>query len=85
MSEKSLPATQENVNNAICVIDRQRGGGGTELLPALNRCLPSRSLRLLRSIIVVTDGYVRVEEEVFDLIRANLNDATCSPSGSAAR
>lgn len=76
MSEKSLPATQENVNNAISVIDRQRGGGGTELLPALNRVLALPKLEnYSRSIIVVTDGYVRVEEEVFDLIRANLNDA----------
>ncbi len=76
MSEKSLPATQENVNNAISVIDRQRGGGGTELLPALNRVLALPKLEnYSRSIIVVTDGYVRVEEEVFDLIRTNLNDA----------
>ncbi|OPY01040.1 MAG: Vault protein inter-alpha-trypsin [Syntrophorhabdus sp. PtaB.Bin184] len=76
MSEKSLPATKENVDNAINVIDRQRGGGGTELLPALNRVLTLPKLEnYSRSIIVVTDGYVRVEEEVFDLIRTHLNDA----------
>lgn len=76
MSERSLPATKENVDNAINVIDRQRGGGGTELLPALNRVLKLPKLEnCSRSIIVVTDGYVMVEEEVFDLIRTHLNDA----------
>jgi len=31
MSEQSLPATSENIRQAIHLIDRQRGGGGTEL------------------------------------------------------
>ncbi len=76
MSEKSVAATKENIDNAINVIDRQHGGGGTELLPALNRVLKLPRLEnYSRSIIVVTDGYVMVEEEVFDLIRTNLNDA----------
>ncbi len=76
MSEKSVPATKENIDNAINVIDKQHGGGGTELLPALNRSLRLPKLEnYSRSIIVVTDGYVMVEEEVFDLIRNNLNDA----------
>jgi len=76
MSERSLPATKENLDNAINVIDKQHGGGGTELLPALNRVLKlPRIENYSRSIIVVTDGYVMVEEDVFDLIRSNLNDA----------
>ena len=76
MSEKSLPATKENIDNAINVIDRQKGGGGTELLPALNRALKiPRSENYSRTVVVVTDGYVMVEEEVFDLIRTHLNDA----------
>ena len=76
MAEKSVAATKENIDKAINVIDRQRGGGGTELLPALNRVLKlPRIENYSRSIIVVTDGYVMVEEEVFDLIRTHLNDA----------
>ena len=39
MAEESLPATPENVARAIQLIDRQQGGGGTELLPALKRAL----------------------------------------------
>lgn len=76
MAEKSLSATKENIDAAINVIEKQHGGGGTELLPALNRVLKLPRLEnYSRSIIVVTDGYVMVEEEVFDLIRSNLNDA----------
>ena len=76
MSEQSLPATSENIHRAINVIDRQRGGGGTELLPALKRALSlTRSEGYSRSVVIATDGYVMVEEEVFDLIRKNLGDA----------
>jgi Ca-activated chloride channel family protein len=76
MSEQSLPATSENIHRAINLIDRQRGGGGTELLPALKRTLSlTRSEGFSRTVVIATDGYVMVEEEVFDLIRKNLGDA----------
>ncbi len=76
MSEQSLPATSENIHQAINLIERQRGGGGTELLPALKRALSlPRSEGYSRSVVIATDGYVMVEEEVFDLIRKNLGDA----------
>jgi len=76
MSEQSLPATSENIHRAINLIDRQRGGGGTELLPALKRALSlTRSEGFSRTVVIATDGYVMVEEEVFDLIRKNLGEA----------
>jgi len=76
MSEHSLPATSENIAHAINLIDRQRGGGGTELLPALKRALSlTRFEGYSRSVVIATDGYVTVEEEAFDLIRKNLGDA----------
>jgi Ca-activated chloride channel family protein len=76
MSEQSLPATSENIQHAINLIEKQRGGGGTELLPALKRALSlTRSEGYSRSVVIATDGYVTVEEEVFDLIRKNLGDA----------
>jgi Ca-activated chloride channel family protein len=76
MSEQSLPATSENIHRAINLIDRQRGGGGTELLPALKRALSlTRSEGFSRTVVIATDGYVMVEDEVFDLIRKNLGDA----------
>lgn len=76
MAEHSLPATSENVTRALDVIDRQQGGGGTELLPALRRALAlPRPEGVSRSIVVVTDGYVSVEREAFELIRHHLNTA----------
>jgi Ca-activated chloride channel family protein len=76
MSKESLPATGENVTRALDVIDRQQGGGGTELLPALKRALaiPCRD-GFSRTVVIATDGYVDVEGETFDLIRKSLGDA----------
>ena len=74
--EESLPATAENLEKAIAFIDRQQGAGGTEILPAMSRALGlPRPEGMARTIVTVTDGYVRVEPEVFDLIRTSLGDA----------
>ncbi|MDD4356012.1 MAG: VIT domain-containing protein [Smithellaceae bacterium] len=76
MAEESLPATRENIQKAVDTIERQQGGGGTELLPALHRALSLKKKNdFSRTVVIVTDGYVRVEEEAFDLIRKNLNNA----------
>ena len=77
MAEASLPATADNIQRALSVIDRQRGGGGTELLPAMNRALKlPKPDSYARTLVIVTDGYVHVEEETFDLIRSHLGDAS---------
>jgi Ca-activated chloride channel family protein len=76
MSEESLLASPENIQQAIHLIERQRGGGGTELLPAMKRALSlKKPENYARTIVIATDGYVTVEEEVFDLIRNNLGSA----------
>ncbi|MBF0508016.1 MAG: VWA domain-containing protein [Deltaproteobacteria bacterium] len=76
MSDCSQPAIPENIHRAGGMIELQTGGGGTELLPALKRALAlPRTDGYARTIVIVTDGYVTVEEEVFDLIRNNLGQA----------
>jgi Ca-activated chloride channel family protein len=76
LAEQSLPAGQENIDQAIRLIDRQQGGGGTELLPALKRALSlEKPEGYSRTLVIVTDGYVTVEEEVFDLIRKKIGQA----------
>ena len=76
MSKQSLPATPQNITHAINMIERQRGGGGTRLLPALKRALSlPKTEGFSRNVIIATDGYVSVEEEAFDLIRNNLGNA----------
>ncbi|MFM7202449.1 MAG: VIT and vWA domain-containing protein [Myxococcota bacterium] len=75
-SERSLPANPENIDQAIRLIESQRGGGGTELLPALQRALNMpRTQGYARSVVVATDGYVDVEREAYKVIRENLGDA----------
>ena len=76
ISEQSLPATPQNIRHAVNFIDRQRGGGGTELLRALNKALAlPKEEGYSRTLVIATDGYVSVEVEAFDLIRENLGRA----------
>jgi Ca-activated chloride channel family protein len=74
MAPNSIPATRKNLQEAIAIIDMQNGGGGTELAPALNRAftLPADD-RYSRNIIIVTDGFIGAESDVFSLIRKNLD------------
>ncbi len=74
MAPKSLPATAENIKIAVNMIDWQNGGGGTELAPALTDAINMpRNRDTARSIVVVTDGYISGEKEIFDIIQKNLN------------
>lgn len=82
LANTSLPATPTNVTTALDLINRQQGGGGTELLPALKRALTiPRAEGFSRTVVIATDGYVHVEAEAFDLIRAHLGDANFFPFG----
>jgi len=73
---RSVPATRDNVDAAVRFINGQRGSGSTELLAALRGALamPSDHDRA-RSFVVITDGYVTVEKEAMELVRANLGQA----------
>jgi Ca-activated chloride channel homolog len=76
LSPQSVPATRPNIDQALRTIERMGGSGSTEIVPALKRiaALPKTS-DVSRSVIVVTDGYVSVEAEVFALVRQNLNQS----------
>ena len=72
----SVAATAAHRAGAARFLAEIPAGGGTELLPALERALalprdPGRS----RTIVVITDGYVTVEAEAFSLIRRSLGEA----------
>ncbi len=75
LSEKSIPATLTNQIKALKIIDNQHGGGGTELMPALHAAMamPRVDDNISRSMIIVTDGYISAEKDVFEYIRQNLN------------
>jgi Ca-activated chloride channel family protein len=75
LSEKSLPANQQNMSNAIRLIEQQRGGGGTELLAAIKQAMSiPLEASVSRSIVLVTDGYISGEKGVFDYIRDHLGE-----------
>ena len=75
LSPQSLPAGGANLKNALDVISRECGGGGTELMPALRNAmaLPKADENISRSIIIITDGFVDVEKDAFDYINRNLH------------
>lgn len=72
----SVSANADNIKRAIHLIDHETGGGGTELLPALRKAMaiPFQE-EFARSLVILTDGYVSVEREAFELIRSSLNKA----------
>jgi Ca-activated chloride channel homolog len=76
LSDTPVPATRANVERAIATIDNLRAGGSTEIVPALERiaALP-KNAEVARTVIVVTDGYVTVEDRVFQLVRKNLGNS----------
>lgn len=76
LSPKSVPATQANIEQAIRTIQEMGGGGSTELIPALKRVYAEpKAADVSRTVVVVTDGYVSVEREAFELVRRNLSQA----------
>ena len=76
LSESSLPADQQNISKAISLIEQQRGGGGTELLAAIQKAMSlSRQADVSRSIVLVTDGFISGEKGVFDYIRDHLDQS----------
>lgn len=71
---ESVEATTTNIDEAFSRIDSRSGGGGTELLKALERVFAvPKAPGLSRTIAVLTDGYVGVEKQTITTIRNNLD------------
>jgi Ca-activated chloride channel family protein len=76
LSPKSVPATRANIEQALATIQNYSGSGSTELIPALKRVYAEpKEDKVSRTVVVVTDGYVTVEREAFELVRNNLSKA----------
>ncbi len=77
-AERSVEATAPNIAQAIAFVDAQQGGGGTELLPALERAmaLPRPTAAVARSFVIVTDGYIAEEAAMFEHVRRHLDQAS---------
>lgn len=75
ISPKPLEATPENIKTALNRIVLRNAIGGTDLLPALRTAFAhSKRTDLSKTFVVVTDGFVSLEKEAFDMIQRNLND-----------
>ncbi|WP_300022939.1 VIT and VWA domain-containing protein [uncultured Maribacter sp.] len=70
--------SEQNIEAAIRFLSEGQGGGGTQLSSALQTAykLPRKDMSVARSMVVITDGYVSVEKEAFELIRNNLDQAS---------
>ncbi len=73
----SVLATPANVTRGIDLVERQSGGGGTELMGGLEASyrIPRQGQGVSRTVVVVTDGYVGVEAQAFRFIRERLDQA----------
>ncbi|SDD26966.1 Ca-activated chloride channel family protein [Variovorax sp. CF079] len=76
LSPQSVPATRANIEQALSTIKNYNGSGSTELIPALKRVYAEpKAENVSRTVVIVTDGYVTVEREAFELVRKNLGRA----------
>lgn len=77
LSPNSLEAVKPNIDRALQLIEDQKGGGGTELLSALLTAyhIPKEE-DAARTVVMITDGYISNEKEIFAHIRETLGDAS---------
>ena len=77
LSPRSLPASERHIKSATDLIDKLEGGGGTSLLPALEKAvsIPQKD-GYARSVVIITDGYVSNDSEIISYISDNMNSAS---------
>lgn len=82
---ESVKASEKNIKEAFQFLNGQFNNyyGGTRLLKALERAykLPRKLPSTSRTMVVITDGYVAVEKEAFQLIGNNLDKANVTTFG----
>lgn len=70
------PVRTDTLGKAVRYVERLHANGGTEILPALRVALRgSAPATHVRQVIFLTDGQVGNEEELFDVIRAQLGQS----------
>ena len=73
--EKSVPATQANIEHALNFTQQMRGGGGTEMLNAIKLVLNEPVDReRVRIVVMLTDGYIGDEAEIIAEIDRRAGD-----------
>jgi Ca-activated chloride channel homolog len=74
LSTNPLANTAANRQSAIDYIDKLQANGGTELLNGIQTVMnfPATKAGMLRSIVLITDGYIGNEKEVLALVQRSL-------------
>ena len=74
LSTTPLANTAENRQRAINYIDKLQANGGTELLNGIQAVInfPAAARGRLRSMVLITDGYIGNENEVLALVQESL-------------
>ncbi|MEG4252086.1 VIT domain-containing protein [Microcoleus sp. Pol10D4] len=74
LSNTPLANTAENRQSAINYIDKLQANGGTELLNGIQTVMnfPAAATGRLRSIVLITDGYIGNENEVLARVQESL-------------
>lgn len=81
----SVDATQENIDLAMEKITESVGGGGTYILNGLQHAAEMTGTEgFARTFVILTDGFVTAEKDVFDFIRSNLNEVNFFAFGIGA-
>ena len=71
----SVPATRANLTRALRFVGEKEGGGGTRLLAGLQQAVAlPRQPSVSRSVVLITDGYIDAEADVFDYVRNQLDE-----------
>ncbi len=73
--DKVVPNTPQNIKKALEYLSNLEGGGGTEMMPAIQAALggphdPER----LRVVCMMTDAYIGNDFEILDAIQKNAKD-----------
>ncbi len=70
---QAQPVTPQTLRKAMHYVEQLTANGGTEILPALKMALKgSAPASHLRQVVFLTDGQVGNEDELFEIIRAQL-------------
>jgi Ca-activated chloride channel family protein len=69
-----VPATKENLRKAQAFLDSRQGGGGTEMMKAIQAALdPSDAQGHVRIVCFMTDGYVGNDMEIISEVQKHAN------------
>ena len=86
-TKSPTPCTPENLGRAVSFLRNVRGGGGTELRAALDHSLSlaeQAGRDTANSLILITDGFITAEADVFDLMRERGKGVNLIPIGTGS-